>query len=57
MSVDTFHSCRLVNEEISVPDDGEIHRQITGLVSFVPVLQTQTQSDGVCLFLFSDSTL
>lgn len=37
----TFHGRRLVNEEISVPDDGEIHGEIAGLVPFVPILQRQ----------------
>lgn len=36
----TFHGCGFVDEEISVPDDGEVNREVSGLVAFVPVLQT-----------------
>lgn len=35
----TFHRRRFVDEEISIPDDREIHREVSSLVALVPILQ------------------
>lgn len=35
----TFQSSGLVDGKVSVPDDGEIHRQVPHLITFIPVLQ------------------
>lgn len=35
----TFQGRRLVDGKVPVPDDGEIHRQVPHLVTFIPVLR------------------
>lgn len=34
----TFHGSRLVDEEVAIPHDREVHGQIAGLVPIIPVL-------------------
>lgn len=35
----TFHGGGLVDEEVAIPHDGEVHGQIAGLVPVIPVLR------------------
>lgn len=45
----TFNLLRIVDDEIAVPYDGEVHCQVTDLHTLVHVLKSRTQSKGSAL--------
>lgn len=44
----TFHRRGLVDEEVSVPNDGEVHREVPGIVPFIPILRRRRHRVSVC---------
>lgn len=43
----TSHGWRLVDGKVTIPHDGEIHRQVSHLIPFIPVLREKSNRSNI----------